>query len=227
MAISLSSCALWGFLCVLLCVVHVTAFTNPLMSFLVIYHRYVRVTSTHSFDNSFDLFPPSPCFFFSLRCCCFFKRKRKKSSPRHKWAKIFLSLFSLHCWCEPLHGDAFTAGNFQGQYIQYIQWPCKSVKLLSYQSRGTWTGLSPLCTLFIRLFILIFLYLCILMFLRMSVPMKSRSVEDGHAAFLPEGSYFAMDILTGYNLVSLCPNVQPFQGPFLLLCLDCIFFFII
>lgn len=52
----------------------------------------------------------------------------------------------------------------------------------------------------------------------MSVPMKSQSVKDSHAAFLPEGLYFAMDILTGH-LESFFPNVQPFQGPLLLLCL--------
>lgn len=49
----------------------------------------------------------------------------------------------------------------------------------------------------------------------MSVPMKSQTVEDSHAAFLPEGLYFAMDILTGY-LVSLFPNLHQFQYPFLL-----------
>lgn len=44
------------------------------------------------------------------------------------------------------------------------------------------------------------------------------SVEDSHAAFLPEGLYFAMDILTG-PLVSLFPKRSPISMTFLALVL--------
>lgn len=42
------------------CVVHMTTFTNPLMSLLVNYNGYAGMTLTHSFDNSFYLLLSPP-----------------------------------------------------------------------------------------------------------------------------------------------------------------------
>lgn len=52
----------------------------------------------------------------------------------------------------------------------------------------------------------------------MSVPMNSQSVEDSHPTLLPEGLYFAMDLLTFLKCSTL-------SGTFLVLVLGLFFYF--